>query len=299
MHPVADLFLCIIAIILGQQAASSPALETFARGALHDANASGFIQVRDVLSDRVLVHVSTGERDGAALGIDAPVVPLSVIKVYVAAAWLEHGFGDVVVDCAPSGGHPLRRMRVEDVLSSGCDSAGADMAVMLRRKLGAARVLQDLRRYGLDHVTLPPDASDAHWGAVLSLGEEEVTVTPRQVSAFLRAVGHGDPQLFSSRTAHRLRAALDGVVQHGTGASIKDVLAGTRWHLGGKTGTGPGQCGDHCDGWFASLLSDRGEARYVILVFIQAKGLGGGLAARTAAAIARQLMPIDDNASHH
>jgi hypothetical protein len=57
------------------------------------------------------------------------IAPLSVIKVYVASIWLEHGFREKVVECAPSGNRPLRRMRVEEVLVSGCDSAGAEMAV--------------------------------------------------------------------------------------------------------------------------------------------------------------------------
>jgi hypothetical protein len=53
--------------------------------------------------------------------------------------------------------------------------------------------------------------------------------------------------------------------------------------------TGPGECGERCDGWFASLLRDPHHARYVILVFIQGRGLGGGLAARTAASTAQFL----------
>jgi hypothetical protein len=42
--------------------------------------------------------------------------------------------------------------------------------------------------------------------------------------------------------------------------------------------------GDH------RLLSDRHRARYVILVFIRGKGLGGGLAVRTAASMAEHLI---------
>ena len=194
----------------------------------------------------------------------------------MAAVWLEHGFGSTVVDCKlRSGGRPARRMLVDDVLSSGCDSAGAAMANILRRKLGAMEVLRNLRRYGLTDLTLRQDASDAEWGSVLSLGEDELTVTPRQLSAFFRAIGETRPKSFSSETANRLRTALEGVVQHGTASSIKDAIADTGWHIGGKTGTGPGRCGDHCDGWFASLLSDESGPRCVVLVFIRRKGLGG------------------------
>lgn len=223
------------------------------------------------------------------MAIDSPVRPLSVIKVYVAASWLEHGFGSTVLDCAPSGGHPARRMLLEDVLSSGCDSAGAEMANILRRRLGAAQMLRDLRRYGLRDVTLRPDASDTEWGRVLSLGEDELAVTPQQLSTFFSAIGQDGAKLFLKQTAQRLRTALERVVQRGTAESIKHALANTGWHIGGKTGTGPGRCGDQCDGWFAGLLSDQLHARYVILVFIRGKGLGGGLAASTAASMAEYL----------
>lgn len=275
----------------GERVAPTSSFEDLAHHALHNANATGFIHVRDVSSGRVLLHVSESvEGDGEPdLAIDSPVRPLSVIKVYVAASWLEHGFGSTVLDCAPSGGHPARRMLLEDVLSSGCDSAGAEMANILRRRLGAAQMLRDLRRYGLRDVTLRPNASDTEWGRVLSLGEDELAVTPQQLSTFFSAIGQDGAKLFLKQTAQRLRTALERVVQRGTAASIKHALANTGWHIGGKTGTGPGRCGDQCDGWFAGLLSDQLHARYVILVFIRGKGLGGGLAASTAASMAEYL----------
>jgi cell division protein FtsI/penicillin-binding protein 2 len=277
--------------VTGEHAAPSSTLENFARHALQAANASGFIHVRDVRSGRVLVHVSTsteGETE-PHLAIDTLIAPLSIIKVYVAASWLEHGFGNIAVDCAASSTRPKRRMLVDAVLNSSCDSAGAEIANILRQKLGAAQVLRDLRRYGLRDLTLRPDASDAQWGYVLSLGEVEVPVTAQDMSAFLRAIGQGDEKLVSAGTAHRLSAALDSVVRDGTADGIKDALTNTGWHIGGKTGTGPGKCGDKCDGWFASLVSDQQGGRYVILVFIRGKGLGGGLAARTAASMAEYL----------
>lgn len=280
-----------LSLAAGEPGASSSALEEVARRALRDSNASGFIQVADVASGRVLVHVSAPAAGEPAhgLALDSPVKPLSVIKVFVAALWLEQGFGRTVVDCAASATRPRRRMRVEDVMVSGCDSAGATMAVLLRRKLGGVEVVRELRRYGLQDLTVRPDASDAEWGSVLSLGEAEVTATPRQVSGFLAALGRGGGGLVTARTAQRLLSALHGVVARGTAVAIKDVLAGTGWSLGGKTGTGPGQCGDLCDGWFAGLLSDPRGARYVVLVFLRGKGPGGGLAARTAGVLAEQL----------
>jgi len=68
-------------------------------------------------------------------------------------------------------------------------------------------------------------------------------------------IGRRQGGVFSPKTAYTLRADLDGVVQRGTAVAIKKALPDTRWHIGGKIGTGAGQCGDQCDGWFASLLS--------------------------------------------
>lgn len=125
-------------------------------------------------------------------------------------------------------------MLVDDVLMS-----GGERASILERKIGPTQVLSDLHRYGLRALALTPDASDAEWSSVLSLGEDQLAVTPREVSAFLREIGQGRGGLFSPETARALRAALDGVVQHGNAAGIKNAFVNTRWHIGGKTGTGP------------------------------------------------------------
>jgi hypothetical protein len=267
-------------------------LELFARRTLQDAHATGFIHVREISSGKILAHVSNLENIGSEvqLNVDSPVAPLSVIKVYIAAIWLQHGFGGTSVDCTPSSGKPVRHMLFEEVLTSGCDSAGGAMAALLRRKLGSAEVLRELRDFGLEGLTLRSDASDDEWRRVLSLGEEKVPATPNQVSAFFAAIGQGGGKLVSPETADALLKGLEAVLQRGTASGIKDALNNTGWRLGGKTGTGPGECGDHCDGWFASLLSDSHGPRYVILVFMQRRGLGGGLPAQTAASVAKFLI---------
>ena len=270
-------------------------LEGFARSVLRDASGRGFIHVRDVDTGEILAHVS-GSASGVedqSLTIDSPIKPLSVVKLYVAASWLDHGFGKTLVHCLASGGRPSRGMLVEDVLASGCDSGGGEMAQTLKREIGAAEVLADLRRYGLEDLALKPDASDAEWASVLSLGEDKVTITPREASAFLREIGRRHGSILSPQTAYSLRAALDEVVQHGTAVGIKNSFGKSRWHIGGKTGTGPGQCGDQCDGWFASLLSEGSRPRYVILVFIRGRGLGGGVAAHTAVVVAKHLISTE------
>src|SRR5262245_33924576 len=105
------LFACMASVAVARDTAPSPSLEEVAHQALRDAHANGFIHVREVSSDRVILHV-TAAPDGKpdpTLAINSPVRPLSVIKVFMAASWLEHGLGGAVVDCAPSGGRPLRR----------------------------------------------------------------------------------------------------------------------------------------------------------------------------------------------
>ncbi len=257
-------------------------IDEFARRQLADAGATGFVHVRDLRAAKTLAHV--GE-PGARFTATSPVAPLSVVKVFVAASWLEHGLASVPVRCT----RPPKAMLFDEMLVGGCDSAGADMAVLLRRRIGANRVLDELRRFGVRDVTLASSATDDEWGTVLTLGEDHLSVTPESLAAFLGAIGRGGGGLVSASTAGRLRSALEQVVQRGTARAIASSLAATGWHIGGKTGTGPGQCGDACDGWFASLVSDERGGRYAILVFVERKGAGGGVAARIAAAVARQL----------
>lgn len=283
--------LSVVSRTRNQNTSVSASMTNLARQMLRDAEAAGFVDVTEVSSGRQIAYAgltAAGNND-ASLAADALVPPLSVIKVFVAADWLEHGFTDTTVDCDPSGGHLVRPMHVDEMLITGCDSAGERMAIILRQKLGSDTVLLDLRRLGLRHLTLRSDASDADWGAALTLGERDVLVSAEEVTAFLRAIAQGGATAVSAETARRLRTALDDVVARGTATSIKDLLAGTGWHIGGKTGTGPGNCGDHCDGWFASIASDRVQARYIILAYVRGKGLGSGVAARATATIVRHL----------
>jgi len=54
-----------------------------------------------------------------------------VIKVFVAVLWMQHGFIDVPVRCI----RPSKPLLVGEMIESGCDSAGAGMAVELRRRI--------------------------------------------------------------------------------------------------------------------------------------------------------------------
>jgi beta-lactamase class A len=280
------------ALATPERESDTTGLQQFARTKLQEEGAVGFIHVRNVASRHVLIHVTnptTRNSENPTLNIDTPLPPLSVIKVHIAAIWLRRGYRDTVVDCAANARWPIRHMRVEEVLSSGCDSAGAQMAILLRRKFGAKAILKDLRRLGLN-ITLEPRASDDEWGKVLSIGEEKVQASPRQISAFLTAIARDDSKLLPSSASKLLRAALEDVVKNGTAESIKGAMSSPEWTIGGKTATGPGACGDHCDGWFAAILSSRQSGKYVILSFVRGKGLGSGVAAHNVAAVANYLI---------
>jgi hypothetical protein len=249
---------------------------------LRDGHARGAVRVLDVRTGNAVVSAGVG-RDVAA-----PVLPLSVIKLYVAAMWWDHGAGDGSLE-EPGVG----RVSVHDVIAYGYDRPGKEMAVMLRRKIGAKAMLADLRRYGLGArpaaLTLAADAGDAEWGESLSIGEKNMTVTLDQVSRFLRAIGLGGQGLLKPDTARRLQNAMKDTVARGSARGVAPKLAGTRWQLGGKTGTGPAAAHPSYDGWFAGLIFEGGKPRYTAAVYMDASGPGAGVAAWIAADMTRIL----------
>jgi cell division protein FtsI/penicillin-binding protein 2 len=116
-------------------------------------------------------------------------------------------------------------------------------------------------------------------------------VTVGQISSFLRAIGSG-ARTIEPDTARRLQRAMRDAVDRGTAKSAAPILAGTGWHLGGKTGTGPdaeGRVGPTSDGWFAGFVFEGERPRYTVAVFVEKRGPGGGVAASIAARLARWL----------
>ena len=180
-----------------------------------------------------------------------------------------------------------------DVIALGYDRPGEEMAVILRRRIGAEAMLAELRRYGLGtrpaSLTLAADAGDAAWGDSLSIGEKNMTVTLDQVSRFLRAIGLGGQGLLKPDTARRLQNAMKDTVVRGSARGVAPKLAGTRWQLGGKTGTGPSTARPSYDGWFAGLIFESGKPRYTVAVYMDGSGPGGGVAAWIAADLTRIL----------
>jgi membrane peptidoglycan carboxypeptidase len=100
-------------------------------------------------------------------------------------------------------------------------------------------------------------------------------------------------RIMRESAALKLQAAMRPAVERGTAKSVANVLADTRWQIGGKTGTGPGPNapGPESDGWFAGLIFDpQGNTRFTIATFVKHGGYGGGNAAWISAEVARFLI---------
>ena len=235
---------------------------------------AGAVVIRDVRSGAVLV---SAERGGANTRFDAdtPVLPLSIMKVYLAAVAWEHS-------TAPD-------QRLTDLVADGSDSEGRAIALDLRTRLGSRIVLDDLARFGLPPCGAAPCAwlnerrSDKTWADVFSLGEADVATTTDDLSAFMRVIGNdgvGSQQILTAATAHKLQAALRATVARGSARSVDGRLRGG-WSLGGKTGTGPAS--QHpFDGVFTGLAFDpHGVPRYAVAIYLAHGGPGAGAPAET------------------
>ena len=244
---------------------------------LEDSRARGAVVVLDVRTGEAVASVGSG-RD-----VSAPVLPLSLVKLYAAALWWDHGMGDGAFAQSGAG-----RVTVHELLVHGWDRPGAEMAIEIRRRMGARSALAELRRLRLG---APPGSltlegvDDAVWGEALSVGERCVRVTLPEVSRFLRAIGLGGGGLLKAETADRLQRAMRDAVSRGSARGADSSLAGTRWQLGGKTGTGPAEAAPNFDGCFAGLLFDGSRPRYTVAVYIDGRGRGGGVAASVAASL--------------
>jgi hypothetical protein len=145
----------------------------------------------------------------------------------------------------------------------------------------------------------------AEW-AQLSIGQGPLDVTVIGISRFLQAIGNGGvmvrptlewdragspaevQRVMSAETAGRLQVAMRDVVERGTArAAAEPRLRGTRWQLGGKTGTAQIQRAPD-DGWFAGLMHDpEGRPVYTVVVYLQGGGPGGGRPSAIAAEMTR------------
>ena len=202
------------------EAANRRALEAMGKGRLE-----AFTVVQDVRTGALVAFAAS---EPARLDVTSPVLPLSVSKLLLSASWWDNRQPDasfVSTRGSARSRNPAFRSRVSvhEMLVGGSDSAGRQMAVALRKSVGAEAVLRDFERYGFgrsagaardegfwaelapawrSRLTPPPayaslDAAlkDGEWGDALSIGESRMMVTGLHVSRFLQAVGNGGVML--------------------------------------------------------------------------------------------------------
>ncbi|HET7452602.1 MAG TPA: penicillin-binding transpeptidase domain-containing protein [Thermoanaerobaculia bacterium] len=242
----------------------------------------GFVGVAAAVNTQTGEPVVLAESDPSALDAEAPLLPLSIAKLWLAASWWDRAGGREPVS-------------VHEMLVGGSDDDARELARALRKAAGTAPVVGDLRRFGAT-TTLTEATPENAWDDALSIGEANLETNLLRVSDFLRGVGGGTPMIRPD-TARKLQSAMLDAVTRGTGREIANALSGTGWRIGGKTGTGPGSVGPQSDGWFAGLVFDgQGRPRYTVAAYVRRGGKGGGRAARVCAEIARTLAAAAERA---
>lgn len=230
------------------EAANRRALEAMGKGRLE-----AFTVVQDVRTGALVAFAAS---QPSRLDVTSPVLPLSVSKLPLSASWWDNGQPDssfVSTKGSADSRNPAYRSRVSvhEMLVGGSDSAGREMAVALRKSVGAEAVLKDFERYGFGprteaerdesfwaelapawrtrltpapaHASLGAGMKDAEWGDVLSIGESQMSVTGLHISRFLQAVGNGGVML--PPVAREAGPATSG---GGSGASAKGPGRPTR-----------------------------------------------------------------------
>lgn len=208
--------------------AATPCGKALSQGAVCEAAnqfALEFIKSNQLEAMTVVQDVRTGAlvafaaSEPTKLDAASPILPLSLTKVFLAAAWWDNGLPDSEFENIPLRNPANRRMvKIPEIIYNGSDSAGRQMATELRKALGTKKVLQDFERYGLGKKTkvatdkkfwakisrdlkarLTPNRAyfsadettgDKDWADFLSIGEANFQVTGLHISRFMQAVGN-------------------------------------------------------------------------------------------------------------
>ena len=222
-------------------AANSPCARAIAQGAVCEGanqRAIELMDARGLEAATAVFDVQTGaliafaatpgpeasRKNTEPLRVTTPVAPLSLTKLFLAASWWDHDLPDRTFDCtrsaAPNKHEP---MTIPEMIVIGCDLPAKQMAVALRKEIGAAGLLADLERFGFgarqkasrddsfwaelapawrdtllpaaSYTVLTEKTSDADWADTMSLGEKNFVVTILNVSRFLQAVGNNGLEL--------------------------------------------------------------------------------------------------------
>jgi len=193
------------------EVANERALELMRAG-----NLDAITVVQDVNTGSLLAFAASAPEK---LDVTTAVLPLSTVKLMVAAMWWDH--------------EEASKLKLEnseqllaDSLVSGNDNAGRRLASALRDAIGTEAFLKELERYGfpartncgagnkdetfwaeaaprwkkrltpgLAYHSLGGETAPKDWEDTLSLGEERFVVTALHLSRFLQAVGNGGVML--------------------------------------------------------------------------------------------------------
>jgi len=329
MSPLGLSSLCCCAMLASARIilATAPCDEALARGAVCEAanqralelmrtsNLDAIAVMQDVKTGRMVAFAASNP---AKLDVTSPLVPLSSVKLMVAASALDHEDMKIM-------GWPESEKLLNDSLVSGNDNAGRRIASDLRMTVGTDKVLQDMERYGFPPcrgnavkrdpafwAELPPrwrdqliPASACHslgqetgsrdWADTLSLGEERFIVTVLHLSRFLQAVGNEGVMLPAAardeaQPGSMLPAPATRVMSETAALNLQATMRGAVEAAPRKASkaVGPGS-----DGCFAGLIFDpQGKARFTVVTFVRHGGVGGGNAARISAELARFLTGV-------
>jgi cell division protein FtsI/penicillin-binding protein 2 len=186
---------------------------------MNAGNFEAFTLVHDVRTGALIAFAAS---QPSKLNVTTAVLPLSLIKLLLAASWWDNRLLDSRFDSyrgqADRRPPAERLVSIHEMLVYGSDNAGRQMALALRRKMGTETILRDLQRYGFGsgtdspandsfwseidphlqarltpvrgYSTLSNETNDVDWADVLSVGEKNIMVTGLHMSRFLQAIGN-------------------------------------------------------------------------------------------------------------
>ncbi|MFZ3172712.1 MAG: penicillin-binding transpeptidase domain-containing protein [Carboxydocellales bacterium] len=254
--------------------------------------------------------------------------PGSVFKVIIAAAALEEGlvspetrYKCLATDPVPCNiAKPHLDHSITEAMADSCNPT----FVKLGLALGAERIIEYARRFGLDNqkVIGYPNQADGrqNWAKVQedpvnsSIGQGPVLTSPVEITAMLNTIANKGIYI-EPRLVRELRSTEGNVLQHfplgishravstATAKKVEDMLVGVTLHgtgrkaaltkelVAGKTGSAqPGNAKGTTNAWFSGYFPV-GKPQYVITVFVQNGVSGGESAAPVFRELAQGLLP--------
>jgi cell division protein FtsI/penicillin-binding protein 2 len=206
------------------EAANRRAIELMDARGLEAATAVFDVQTGALIAFAATPGPEASRKNTEPLRVTTPVAPLSLTKLFLAASWWDQELPNRTFDCTRSATpNKHEPMTIPEMIVIGCDLPAKQMAVALRKEIGAAGLLADLERFGFgahqkvsrddsfwaelaaewrdslvpatSYTLLTGKTSDADWANTMSLGEKNFVVTILHVSRFLQAVGNNGVEL--------------------------------------------------------------------------------------------------------